>query len=406
MDGCGCGGGIGAGAALRDRRGDRLAEQVAGRAGWDGPDGVRADREPRRHTRHDGVEQFGGVRGASPGVDVDTGLGRALDHGEPRVEAGAPPGIGAAVDRHGEDGAGAALDGVEGVPPGGVARDAVGRGDGGEAAARRQHGKCRAEMAQIRVVADALDARRRGERRVHQHHRRPDVVEPVGDGFRVEGGRDGLGEEPGQEAGAGLCVFVEMQMAGGVLAEGAPRHHRQHAGAGRGLQHGIARPDRGGPERGIGERQRRRELLQADLLVRALRVRGFERGKSVEHCQHGAGAVRTGARTLAHGPAVALHEQHDGGFGGLVGVLPDPAALGVRRAEGPRHRIPEDRGIERPAGLQGGQQTPGRGEQGIARDRTGRRCGRVDGKIGKGRTRVRVRRRMGVEHGDLRAGRA
>ena len=56
MGGCGCGGGIGAGAALRDRRGDRLAEQVPRRAGRDGPDGVRADREPGRHTRDDGVE--------------------------------------------------------------------------------------------------------------------------------------------------------------------------------------------------------------------------------------------------------------------------------------------------------------------------------------------------------------
>ena len=256
------------------------------------------------------------------------------------------------------------------------------------------------------MVADAVDARRRGKRRVHQHRRRPDVVEPVGDGFRVEGGDGRLGKEPGQEAGAGLCVFVEMQMARGLRCHRALRHHRQHAGAGRGLQHGVARPDGGGLERGIGQGQRRRELLKADLLVRALRVRGFERGDGIEQRQHGAGAVRAGARTLAHGPAVALHEQHDGGLGGLVGVLPDPAALGVRRAEGPRHRIPEGRGVERPAGLQDRQEGLGRGEQGIARDRTGRRCGPVDGGRGKGRTRVRVRRLIGVEHGDLRAGRA
>ena len=156
-----------------------------------------------------------GSAARAPGVDVDTGRGRALDHGEPGVEAGAPPGIGPAVDGHGEDYAGAAVHRVEGVPPGGVAGDAVGRGDGGETSARRQHREGRAEVAQVRMVADAVDARRRGKRRVHQHHRRPDVVEPVGDGFRVEGGDGRLGKEPGQEAGAGLRVFVEVEMAGG-----------------------------------------------------------------------------------------------------------------------------------------------------------------------------------------------
>ena len=260
-------------------------------------------------------------------------------------------------------------------------------------------------MAQIRVMADAVDARGRGERRVHDDGGGPDVVKPVGDGFRIEGGDDRLGKEPGQEAGAGLGVFVEMQMARGVLAEGALRHDRQHAGAGAWFQDGVARPDGGGLERGIGQGQRRRELLQADLLVRALRMRRFERGDGVEHRQHGAGAVRSCPGLLAHRPAVALHEQHDGGFGGLVGVLPHPGAQSVGCAEGPGHRIPEGRGGERPAGLKGGQQGLGGSKQGVARGRTGRRYGRVDGEIRKGRTRVRVRRRAGVEHGMLRAGR-
>ena len=131
------GSGIGAGAALRGRRPDRLAEQVPCRAGRDGPSGLRRNRQPGRNLGNDGVEKFGGVGGAGLPVDVDFGLGAALQHGEARVEAGAPPGIGAAVDSHREDGAGAAVDGVEGVPPGGIAGGAVRRGNRHQSTSRR-----------------------------------------------------------------------------------------------------------------------------------------------------------------------------------------------------------------------------------------------------------------------------
>ena len=400
------GSGIGAGAALRGRRPDRLAEQIPGRAGRDGPSGLRRNRQPGRNLGNDGVEKFGGVGGAGLPVDVDSGLGRTVDDGEPGVEAGAAACIGAAVDGHGEDDTGAAVHGAEGIPPVGIAGDAVGGGDGGEPAARRQHGEGRPDMAEIGVVADAVDARRRGKRRVHQHDGGPDIMEPVGDGFRVEGGSDRLREQMGQEAGARGGVFVEMEIAPGLGAHRAFGHDREHAGAGRGLQHGVARADRGGLERGIGERQRRRELLQADLLLGALRVRRLQRGDRVQHRQHPARPVRSGSGLSAHGTAVTLHEQHGGGFGGLVGVLPDPGAGRVRCAEGLRHRIPEDLGIERPAGLQDRQQDPGRREQGVAPGEARRFGGRVDGERSKSRTREGVRRRMGVEHGDLRAGMA
>ena len=260
-------------------------------------------------------------------------------------------------------------------------------------------------MAQIRVVADAVDARRRGKRRVHDDGRGRHVVKPVGDGFRIEGGGDGLGEQMGQEMRARVGVFVEIQTARGPVAHRAFGYHRQHAGAGARLQHGIARPDGGGAERDIGQRQRRRELLQADLLLGALRVRRLERRDGVQHCQHVAGAVRPGPGLLAHGAPVTLHEQHDRGFGGLVGILPEPGALGIGGAEGARHGVPERPGIERPAGFQDRQQGPGGGKQGV---RSGRRrahgngCGGGIG--GKLRACGRVRRRMGVEHEDLRAG--
>ena len=254
-------------------------------------------------------------------------------------------------------------------------------------------------MAQIGVVPDAVDAWRHGKRRVHQDDSGPDVVQPVRDGFGVEGGDGRPGKKQPEEPRPGPGVFVEIQLADGARAQGAFRHHRQHAGAGRRLQHGIAGPDGGSLEGGIGERQRGRELLQADLVLGALRVRGLQRRDGLQHRQHAARPVRPGAGVPAHRAAVALQEEHRGGFGGLIGVLPEPGARGVRRAEGPGHGVPEDRGIERPARLEGRQQGPGRREQGIALDRFGLRCRLVDGDGRKRRTRERVRRRMGVEHG-------
>ena len=73
-------------------------------------------------------------------------------------------------------------------------------------------------MAQIGVVADAVDPRCDGKRRVHQHRGRPDVAQPVRDGLGVECRHDRLRKQPGQKPRAGLRIFVEMQLAGGALA--------------------------------------------------------------------------------------------------------------------------------------------------------------------------------------------
>ena len=382
--------GLGTPARCRLRR-DRLAEQVAGRTGGDRRG---RDRLPLRHLRDHGIEQLGGVRGAGSPVQLHTGCGAALQHGEAGVEPGAAPCVGAAVDGHGED---AARRGIETAD--GVAQRAMGRGDGDQPSARRQHRGRRADMAQVGVVPAAVDARRRREGRVHQHDGRADVAQPVGDGLGVEGRHDRLRKQPGQEPRPCLRVLVEMQIAGGGVAQRAFGHHRQHAGAGGGFQHDVARPDRGGLQCRIGERQRGRELLEPDLLLGAPGVGGFQRGDRLQHRQHAARPVRPGAAGAAHAPAVALQEQHARRLGRLVGVLPDPGARGIRRTEGLRQGVPEGRGIERPAGLQDRQQGPGRGEQGVALDRAGRRSGRVDGESGMGRTREGVRRRMGVEHG-------
>ena len=215
-------------------------------------------------------------------------------------------------------------------------------------------------MAEVGVVPAALDTGRCREGRVHQHDGRPDVAQPVGDGLGVEGGDERLRKQPGEKPRPRLRILVEMEIAGGALAQRAFRHHRQHAGAGAGLQHDIARPDRGGLQRGIGERQRRRELLEPDLLLRAPGVGGLQGGDRLQHRHHAARPVCPGAAGAAHARAVALEEQHARRLGGLVGVLPDPAALGVGGAEGLGHGVPEGRGIERPAGLQHRQQGLGR----------------------------------------------
>ena len=150
------------------------------------------------------------------------------------------------------------------------------------------------------------------------------------------------------------------------------RHDGQHPGAGRGFEHGIARPDPGGLQRRIGQGQWGGELLEFELLFGTPGLGRLNGGERLQHGEHGGGTIGSGARLAAHEAGVTLEEQDQRRLGGLVGVLPYPGALGVGGAEGGAHRPAECGRIEHSAGLQGGQQIGGGAKQ-----RGGLRWGRA-----------------------------
>ena len=256
---------------------------------------------------------------------------------------------------------------------------------------------------QIDVMADALDTGADRERRVHQHHGGTQLGQAVADRLRVVAGDRAARKQPGEEAGADGGDLVEVQRAGGPVAKRELRHHRQHAGACRRFEHDVAGPDHRGLQCGVGQRQRRRELLILELLLGAPGLRGLQGRQGLQHPQHGGGTAGTGAGLAPHGAAVALEEEHQGRFRRLVGILPEPGAVRVGSAEGGRHGLAQRAGIERPAGFQDGKQGAGRGQQ---RGGGGPGFGLVGGGFtdcGGGESGVRAResgrRRVGVEHG-------
>ena len=171
------------------------------------------------------------------------------------------------------------------------------------------------------------------------------------------------GEHPGQKPGAGCGDLVEMERPAGLLTERTRSHDREHAGAGGGFEHDIAGPDGGGLEGGVGERERRRELLQRDQFLGSPRLRRLQGGEGLQHGEHGGGTAGPGAGLPEHGAAVALEEENQRRLGRLVGVLPEPGALAVARTEGTGHGLVQDWRVERTAGLQDRKQGPGGGQQ-------------------------------------------
>ena len=382
-----------------------MAEQIAGR---NKRSGNWHDRLPLRHIGGDGCKQPGGGGDGCPCVDrnVLRVRGITVDHGQPGIEGRAAPCVGAPVDGDGKDGARRWIEALEGAAPGGIAGDAAGRRDRHQPPARREHGKGGTEVAQIRLMADALDPGACRKRRVHQHHGGMQAGQIVADGLGVVAGDRRVREQSSKQPGADGGNLVQVQgiprtRAIAALAEGALGHDGEHAGAGRGLQHDVAGPDGGGLQRGVGERQGGGELLQGKLFFRPPCLGRLQGRQGFQHGEHGGGGSGSGAGLAAHEAAVTLDEQHHRGLGRFVGVLPDPGALRVVGAEGRAHGFAQGLCIERPARLQVGKQSGCGGQQrgrlGADARGIGNRWGwvkRLDG----GRTRGRVRRRLGVEH--------
>ena len=202
--------------------------------------------------------------------------GTLVDHGEPRLDRGAVPGIDRAVDRSREDDGAALLEALEVLAPGRAVRREARLRDGDKAPALgepRQRGR---HMPQRRVRPAPVDIGERRERRVHQNDGGADAgTEVVVDLGRVEARDAGSGKR-WPRARRALGEFVEDERGAGKLGE-----DREQARAGRRLQHAVGRCDRGRSGRHERQRERRGELLEGLALLRASRMTSGSRSATL-----------------------------------------------------------------------------------------------------------------------------
>ena len=148
--------------------------------------------------------------------------------------------------------------------------------------------------------------------------------------------------------------LVEDERCAGHLGEDG-----EQAGAGRRLQHEIARRERGREAGDKAERDRRRELLKGLALLGAAGVRGQQRRELAEH-----GELRGGRDgTRPDGRAEFAQEQHLRGLAGVIGQLPAPRAFGVAAAEGLLHGGAQRVRVDGAAAFEMGQQKAGGADQ-------------------------------------------
>ena len=146
----------------------------------------------------------------------------------------------------------------------------------------------------------------------------------------------------------------------------------------RGFKDKIGRNKLSRARHGFADADRRRELLQADAVLRALGVRGQQ---LLDPLQKAGKFRRVTTGLCKKRPAVAPEKQNAGRFRGLIGIFPAPGAVGVGAARDLLHGCAQQPCVERFAFRERGEKD-GRGIEDDARF-TGFR-GSIEGFGGRG----------------------
>ena len=326
-------------------------------------------RQARRHLRLDPAEQGGDIgRGAGRcGKHGRIAGGHFFEDGDPRRERRGVPGIDRAVDRGGEYDTAALSQAGEGIPPVRCVWREVRPGDRHQPSAGSKAGQRRGDMAIAGVGHPAGDIRHCREWWVHQHHARDRrTIQMIVDLGGVEAGDVNGRKEGGEQVGAGLGQFVEQERTAGDFGE-----DREQAGAGRRLQHDVARRDAGGGDGGEAERGRRGKLLERLALLGAARMRRQETGDPGE----GGKPCRRRRGFAEKRLSVFAQEQNGRRLAGVIGCLPVPGAGRIGSVEGRFHRGAQHGSVDALAAFEMGKQEIGGGKNGRRR---AKRRGRID----------------------------
>ena len=208
--------------------------------------------------------------------------GHAIDDRQAGLDRRAVAGIDAPLDRRREDDAPAFLQADEGVAPGRMIGREAGASDRDQPSAVGKAGERRRDMAQGGVRDGAVDMCRDRERRVHQHHARPQrAIEMVVDVSGVmPGDRARPGKSwPSRPARASASSFKTSPLPASsakMASKPVPAEGSSTRSAGR------DRGRRGGNE---GELDRRRELLQCLALLGSACMGGQKSRDLAEHLQ-------------------------------------------------------------------------------------------------------------------------